>query len=99
MEAMTAGWSRLAVVPSWAGELSPGSSKANSVFGGGGGIKKTVLVRAVVGPLRRISWFDPAPPQALDALVRSSFGVPASREYLLTDETCTPVALRPFGIH
>ena len=42
---------------------------------------------------RRVAWYDPCEPAALDAVLRAACGVPAERQYLLLDATMSAVAV------
>ena len=42
---------------------------------------------------RRVAWYDPCEPVALDALLRAACGIAPDRQYLLLDATMAPVAV------
>ena len=62
--------------------------------GNGASAVKVMYVR--VGhtmKLRRLTWYDPCEPSALDAMLRAACGVAPSQQYLLLDQTMCAVAV------
>eukprot|EP00966_Prymnesium_polylepis_P187217 4340007-Prymnesium_polylepis.1 len=47
----------------------------------------------ISGKERKVCWYDPSPPRAMDQLLRATFSLPADQPYILTDDECTPVAV------
>jgi len=43
--------------------------------------------------LRKLTWYDPCEPAALDALVRATCGIAPTQQYLLLDEAMSAIAL------